>query len=196
MRRRFTRGEGGASLVEYALLVALVAGLSVGAVDELGNRTEHRYQTTAVDLTATSSPGGSDPSATSTTTSTTAPATTSTTVVGSTTTSTTTSTTVAPTTTTTTAPTTSTTLSAAVSGACTGARCSLSISNRPADSTVSWLVEGTPTANPTSGAGSSFGFTGVKKGSYLVTATVSPGGTLTRTVTCTNDNTPTCSVRS
>lgn len=191
------RADGGASLVEYALLVALVAGLSIGAVDEVGNRTEQRYQTTAADLTTTSTAGGSGPSTTSTTTSSTVPTTTSTTVSGPTTTTTvaaTTTTTGAATTTTTVATTTTTTLPATISGACTAARCSLSISNRPADATVAWAVVGTPDATPTSGSGPSFGFTGVKKGSYVVTAILSPGGTLTRKVTCSNDNSPTCSV--
>jgi pilus assembly protein Flp/PilA len=43
VRARFGRSERGASLVEYALLVALIAVVCIAAVTVLGNKTSDKY---------------------------------------------------------------------------------------------------------------------------------------------------------
>jgi pilus assembly protein Flp/PilA len=43
LRARFGGGERGASLVEYALLIALIAVVCVGAVTFFGSRTSHKF---------------------------------------------------------------------------------------------------------------------------------------------------------
>jgi pilus assembly protein Flp/PilA len=45
LQARFTRTERGASLVEYALLVGLIAIVCVGAVSFFGSRTSAKYST-------------------------------------------------------------------------------------------------------------------------------------------------------
>lgn len=43
IRARFGRDERGASLVEYALLVALIAVVCIAAITLLGNRTSDKF---------------------------------------------------------------------------------------------------------------------------------------------------------
>jgi pilus assembly protein Flp/PilA len=43
LRARFGRSERGASLVEYALLVALIAVVCIAAITILGNRTSDKF---------------------------------------------------------------------------------------------------------------------------------------------------------
>lgn len=43
LRARFTDSERGASLVEYALLVALIAVVCIAAVSALGNRASSNF---------------------------------------------------------------------------------------------------------------------------------------------------------
>ena len=47
LRSRFGRTEEGATLVEYALLVALIALVCIIAVTLLGSATSRRFSTTA-----------------------------------------------------------------------------------------------------------------------------------------------------
>jgi pilus assembly protein Flp/PilA len=47
MRARYGSTERGASLVEYALLVALIAVVCIGAVTLLGNNARDRFSTIA-----------------------------------------------------------------------------------------------------------------------------------------------------
>ena len=47
---RVGRGEAGNSLVEYALLVALIALVCIAAVALLGTGTSHRFSATASSL--------------------------------------------------------------------------------------------------------------------------------------------------
>ena len=47
LRARFGESERGASLVEYALLVALIAVICVGAVTILGQNTSTSFSSTA-----------------------------------------------------------------------------------------------------------------------------------------------------
>lgn len=44
------KNEKGASLVEYALLVALIAIIAIAAVQALGNRVSNKYSQTASSL--------------------------------------------------------------------------------------------------------------------------------------------------
>ncbi|MGH9083860.1 MAG: Flp family type IVb pilin [Acidimicrobiales bacterium] len=50
LRARFGESERGASLVEYALLVALIAIICVGAVTILGQNTSTSFSSTAEGL--------------------------------------------------------------------------------------------------------------------------------------------------
>ena len=50
LRSRFGRSEAGNSLVEYALLVALIALVCIAAVALLGSGTSHRFSATASSL--------------------------------------------------------------------------------------------------------------------------------------------------
>jgi pilus assembly protein Flp/PilA len=43
LRARFGRSERGAALVEYALLVALIAVVCIAAITILGNRTSDKF---------------------------------------------------------------------------------------------------------------------------------------------------------
>jgi pilus assembly protein Flp/PilA len=43
LRARFGRGERGAALVEYALLVALIAVVCIAAITILGNKTSDKF---------------------------------------------------------------------------------------------------------------------------------------------------------
>ena len=43
LRARFGRSEQGAALVEYALLVALIAVVCIAAITILGNRTSDKF---------------------------------------------------------------------------------------------------------------------------------------------------------
>ena len=43
LRARFSKDERGASLVEYALLVALIAVVCIGAVTVLGNNASTKF---------------------------------------------------------------------------------------------------------------------------------------------------------
>ena len=47
IRARFGRTERGASLVEYALLVALIAVVCIVAVSLLGSNASHKFSTIA-----------------------------------------------------------------------------------------------------------------------------------------------------
>jgi len=42
LQRRFARDEGGASLVEYVLLVALIAIVAIAAMNLLGSETSNK----------------------------------------------------------------------------------------------------------------------------------------------------------
>jgi pilus assembly protein Flp/PilA len=55
-RRRFRRNERGASLVEYALLVALIAVVCIVAVSLMGGNLNKNYSRDASSVAAT--PGG------------------------------------------------------------------------------------------------------------------------------------------
>jgi pilus assembly protein Flp/PilA len=48
---RFFKDEDGATAVEYALMVALIAGVIVGAVTLLGQGASARFQAAADDIT-------------------------------------------------------------------------------------------------------------------------------------------------
>jgi len=56
-RRRGQRDERGASLVEYALLVALIAVVLVGAVTFLGDTTDTSFSTADSSIRAASEAG-------------------------------------------------------------------------------------------------------------------------------------------
>lgn len=49
--------EAGASLVEYALLVALISSVSIGAVTRLGREAANTLQTAAIAMNSDSSSG-------------------------------------------------------------------------------------------------------------------------------------------
>ena len=53
LRARFADSERGASLVEYALLVALIAVVCIAAVTFLGKAASQRFSTTANAINAT-----------------------------------------------------------------------------------------------------------------------------------------------
>ena len=50
IRARFGRSERGASLVEYALLVALIAVVCIIAITVLGHRVSAKFSTTSSSL--------------------------------------------------------------------------------------------------------------------------------------------------
>jgi pilus assembly protein Flp/PilA len=52
LRARVTLGENGASLVEYALLLALIVLVCIAAMTLLGNQASTRFSTTGVSLGA------------------------------------------------------------------------------------------------------------------------------------------------
>ena len=52
LRARIGRGEDGASLVEYALLVALIALIAIGAVGMAGTSVQAIFQSIANQLAA------------------------------------------------------------------------------------------------------------------------------------------------
>jgi Flp pilus assembly pilin Flp len=47
---RFLLGERGASLVEYALLVALIAVVSIGSLTLVGEKTLHDYECVTIEI--------------------------------------------------------------------------------------------------------------------------------------------------
>lgn len=53
LKARFGQDERGASLVEYALLVALIAVVCVGAVSALGGKTNDKFTEVSDSLDAT-----------------------------------------------------------------------------------------------------------------------------------------------
>lgn len=50
IRARFGRTERGASLVEYALLVALIAVVAIAAISFLGGRTKDKFNEVGSEL--------------------------------------------------------------------------------------------------------------------------------------------------
>jgi Flp pilus assembly pilin Flp len=122
--RLTSRGDRGATLVEYSLIIGLVVMGSTASFEMMDERIETNYSQTAADIgqrnlasfDVTTTTCGSCGSSTTTSSTTTVPATTTSTTTSTTTTSTTTTSTTTTTTTTTTAP-PATTTTAAASGA-------------------------------------------------------------------------------
>ena len=53
LRARYGRNERGASLVEYALLVALIAVVCIAAITFLGQGASHRFSTVGSSVAST-----------------------------------------------------------------------------------------------------------------------------------------------
>jgi Flp pilus assembly pilin Flp len=52
--RKFAAGEEGATLVEYSLLVALIAAASIGALYSFGNEIQYIFTASNASLSSTS----------------------------------------------------------------------------------------------------------------------------------------------
>jgi Flp pilus assembly pilin Flp len=188
------RGERGATLVEYALIVALIGVVIVASIDAFRTEAGDRVETSSDQIGKPFQPNQT-PDSTSTTGAapTTIPPTTTTTVATTTTTAPTTTTT-APTTTTT-APTTTTTAPQATfsSASCGGGRnCTFRVGGGPQGATFAWTV--TPTPESQDADGRDFSFQGRRPSQnapdnvYTVRVRVTPGGQeLVRTVRCTRN---------
>lgn len=189
--------ERGATLPEYALIVALLGVVILGAIGAIQSQAGDRMETSSDQIGEPFLPNPSPSSPTPTgPTPTTVPLTTTTTVATTTTTAPTTTTTVAttttaaPTTTTTAAPTTTTTRAPVADVTCSDNRtCTFTLSNAPTGTTYVWTVSSPSSSG--SGTGSSY-LANISSGSKTVTVrfTIPGGQTFQQSVTCGGGNSP------